>query len=80
MFKTKVEQSFEHWHHFYAVDLVFTITLRIFYVHFHSRFLESCACKEVKNKLHHHHVISMVCAVINHSSQPISTQEITHML
>lgn len=50
MFKTNVEQSFEHWHHFYAVDLFFTITLTIFDVHFRSRFLESCMCKEVSSQ------------------------------
>ena len=29
--------------------------------------------KKVKNKLRHHHVISMVCTLIDQSSQPISS-------
>ena len=46
-------------------------------VHFHSRFLESRVRTKEKNKLRHHHVISMRCAraLIDHSSRPISVQK-----
>ena len=33
-----------------------------------------------KENLYHHHIIFMVCTCIDHSSQPISTQEITQLL
>ena len=33
-----------------------------------------------KENLYHHHIIFMVCTCIDHSSQPISTQEITQFL
>ena len=32
--------------------------------------------KKKKTKLCHHHVISMVCSLIEHGSQPINAQEI----
>ena len=38
---------------------------------------KSCMQKE---NLYHHHIIFMVCTCIDHSSQPISTQEITQLL
>ena len=36
--------------------------------------------KKVKNKLRHHHVISMVCILIDQSSRPISAREILQLL
>ena len=38
---------------------------------------KSCMQKE---NLYHHHIIFMVCTCIDHSCQPISTQEITQLL
>ena len=36
----------------------------------------SLSLEKEKNKFCHHHIISMVCTLIEHSSQPISVWEI----
>ena len=45
----------------------------------HWRFRENCVHKKEKDKLHHH-VISMVCTLIDQSSRPISMREIAQLL
>ena len=53
-----------------VVDLLFTITLTILKSISVAR--ERERKKETKNKLCHHHVISVVCTLIEHSSRQIS--------
>ena len=52
------------------------ITLTVFYVHFRWSFLENRTRYKEKNKLRHHHITSIVCTLIKHSSWPISAREI----
>ena len=64
----------------FFVDLVFTITLTVFNVVFHQHFWEIYEHDKDKNKLRHHHVIPMVCTLIEQSSRPISMQEVVQLL
>jgi len=51
------------------------ITLTVFDVHFRWSFLENRMHDKEKNKLCHHHITSIVCTLIKHSSWPISAWE-----
>ena len=60
--------------------VVFYNNIESFDIHFLRNFLKSCTYKTEKNKLCHHHNISMVCMFIKQSSPPIIAQEITQLL
>ena len=47
---------------------------------FHQHFWEIYEHDKDKDKLRHHHVIPMVCTLIEQSSRPISTQEVVQLL
>lgn len=78
-------QSCEHFDGISMIDkrtghekLLFStvITLTVFDVHFRWSFLENRTRYKEKNKLGHHHITSIVCTLIRHSSWPISAREI----
>ena len=50
-----------------------------FDIHFRWSFTENRAREKEKNKSRHHHIISTVCTVFEHSSRPISGREITQL-
>ena len=50
-----------------------------FHVHFCVSFLENHARQKEKNNLPYHHIISMACTLIKHSSRLISLQEISQL-
>ena len=54
------------------------LSIDSFDVHFRSDFTENRAREKEKNQLCHHHVISMVCTLIEHP--PISEREIAQLL
>ena len=51
------------------------ITLTVFDVHFRWSFSENLARKKEKNKLRHHHVISMICTLIEQLAVDQSARE-----
>ena len=60
-------------------QFVFTITLTVG-IHFRLNFSESRALEKIKNELPHHHVISTICTLIEHSYPSISAREIARLL
>ena len=60
-------------------QFVFTITLTVG-IHFRLNFSESRALEKKKNELPHHHVISTICTLIEHSYPSISAREIARLL
>ena len=73
-------QSFEHFDHFLIISMVAKSTDHGHYCPKHRQFLMSVARPREKNKLPHHHVISMVCTLIKHRSPPTSGREIVQLL
>ena len=63
-----------------VVNLFLPVTLTVFDTHFSLSFSDNCSHKKVKKDLHHHHTNSLVCTLIDHSSQPIRGQEIAQLL
>ena len=59
---------------------IFTITLVDVEIHLDSSFSKIRAEKKDKNKLCHHHIISMVCNLIDRTSRQKSTREIAQLL
>lgn len=67
-------RSFEHFEvGSFLWKIYFTITLTVIDVHFRWNLSGNYVC-EKKNKLCHHHIIFMVCTLINRSSWPISAR------
>ena len=56
------------------VDFFFNNNIDSFVVHFRRSFPENRAFEKEKSKLRHHHVISIVCTLIKHSSRPIKAR------
>ena len=58
----------------------FNNSIDSFDVHLRRSFSENRALEKEKTKLRHHHVISMVCTLIEQRSSPISAREIAQLL
>ena len=90
IFKTQVEPFWHHWLSLWSIRVqtiehfcwfVFYNNIGSFDIHFCWKFLASSLMHEKeKNKLCHHHVISMVCTLIKCSFPPIIAQEIGQLL